>query len=197
MLKILLLDADGVLINGGSFSTHLEREYGIPRKRTQPFFLVPFKDCILGNTDLKEALAPHLPEWGWDKGVDAMLKFWFEAEHVIDEPLVAYAQQLRNKGVRCYVATNQERHRAAYMLNEMGFAKSFDGLFASAHLGHKKPDLTFYAKVMESLPGIAKEEVVFWDDTEQSVVAAREFGWKAETYTGFEEFEEKMKACIS
>ena len=193
MLKVLLLDADGVLITGGMFSAHLEREYGIPKERTLPFFMGPFKECILGNADLKEVLAPHLAEWRWDKGVDAMLKFWFEAEHVINEPLVAYVQTLRKQGIRCYVATNQERHRAAYLLNEMGFSTSFDGLFASAHLGHKKPDKAFYAKVMESLPDVKKEEVLFWDDSKENVDAAKEFGMQAEVYRSFEDFKEKME----
>ncbi|MGI8420041.1 MAG: HAD family hydrolase [Candidatus Levyibacteriota bacterium] len=136
MIKVILFDADGVLINGELFSEQLQREYNISTKKTISFFEGPFQACLTGNADLKEILAPYLKEWGWKKSVDDLLTYWFEAEHTIDEALVSYIQQLRLKGIKCYVATNQEKYRVAYMLKNMGFNDSFDKVYASAHLGY-------------------------------------------------------------
>lgn len=41
MIKVIIFDADGVLINGKLFSEHLEKDYGISRKQTK-FFLQMF-----------------------------------------------------------------------------------------------------------------------------------------------------------
>lgn len=193
MIKVILFDADGVLINGEKFSVNLEREYGISKEKTLPFFTGIFKECIIGNADLKEVIKPYLKDWGWEKSVEELLDFWFKSEHKIDEELVKYIQQLRQKGIQCYLATNQEKYRATYMLDKMGFKDCFDQVFASAHLGHKKPDLEFFSKVMEKLSEIKKDEVLFWDDTLENIEAAIQFGIKAEFYTNFQDFKEKMQ----
>jgi beta-phosphoglucomutase-like phosphatase (HAD superfamily) len=38
MIKVVLFDADGVLINTELFSVHLARDYGISMETTLPFF---------------------------------------------------------------------------------------------------------------------------------------------------------------
>ncbi len=60
MIKTILFDADGVLINGGQFSSHLEKDYGITREITAPFFTGPFIECLIGNADLKEVIPPYI-----------------------------------------------------------------------------------------------------------------------------------------
>lgn len=62
----------------------------------------------------------------------------------------------------------------------MGFEKALDGVFSSAHLGHKKPNKEFFEKVMRQLKSIRNEEVLFWDDQQKNVDAAKEFGFEAE-----------------
>lgn len=87
MIKSILFDADGVLINSERFSVHLARDYGIEADKTLPFFQGAFKACIVGNADLKEVIRPYLKEWGWEKSVDEFLDYWFKVEHKIDEVL--------------------------------------------------------------------------------------------------------------
>lgn len=77
--------------------------------------------------------------------------------------------------------------------------KIYDGVFSSAELGYKKPDLKFFEIVLEKLKFIddaEPDEVWFWDDEEKNVAAAREVGMKADVYRGFEEFEEKVKDLL-
>lgn len=192
MIEAILFDADGVLINGREFSFHLEKDYGITREITTPFFTGPFLECLVGKADLKEVLSPYIKEWGWKGSGDEFLEYWFKSEHIIDQDLIKYIQDLRKKGIKCYLATNQEKHRAQYMLDKMGFSTSFDKVYASSHLGHRKPDLEFFAKVMEDLGNIQKEAVLFWDDTPSHIDAAKGFGINAEIYTTFEDFKAKM-----
>lgn len=180
------------MVHGEMFSRVLEQRYGITHEQTQPFYMGIFNDAMVGKADLREIIEPFLKEWGWPKTVDDFLNEWFEYEHVLDEEIIEYIQKLRAKGIHCYVATNQEKYRAQYMIDKMGFGKSFEKLFASAHLGMMKPDQMYYKKVMDDI-GAKKDEVLFWDDREENIVGAKKFGIHAEVYENFETFKKTMK----
>jgi putative hydrolase of the HAD superfamily len=79
MIKVIIFDADGVLINTERrFSILLAEKYGIPLEKTLPFFNGPFQDCLIGKANLKETILPFLNTWGWKKGIDALLDIWFQ-----------------------------------------------------------------------------------------------------------------------
>jgi len=196
MIKVILFDADGVLINGEMFSNELERKYGIPNESTQPFFKGVFQECLIDAKDLKREIVPYLKKWGWKKSVQDYMNEWFAFEHKIDEPLVDYVQKLRAQGITCVVATNQEKYRTDYMLRKMGFKNNFDKVYASAHLGTRKPDQQFFENLLLDLPEIKKQEILFWDDSPGHVAAAKQFGINAELYTTFSNFKDKMKHYV-
>lgn len=145
---------------------------------------------------MKTVLPPFLKKWGWKKSLDDFLLYWHTSEHNIDEELIKYIKQQREKGIICCLATNQTKYRFAYILNEMGFAKVFDKVYASAHLGFRKPDLEFYQKVFDDLKVFNKNEIIFWDDDERNVKAAKEFGIYTELYVNFVDFKVKMQKYI-
>jgi len=151
MKPTFIFDADGVIISGKIFSKHLEDDFGITGEQTSEFFTGVFNDCLEGRADLKKEVEPFLSKWGWDKGVEAFLSYWFEAENVIDDRLIALIQKLRAYGVKCYVATNQENHRTNFMRKQMRFDEYFDGVYSSADLGSKKPNAVFYQKLIENI----------------------------------------------
>lgn len=196
MIKAVIFDADGVLINKGMFSEYLSREHNLDIEKLTTFFTGPFRKALTGKADLKKILKPHLKTWGWKESVDEFMKYWFTTGHEVDEELVEYIKDLRKKGIKCYLATNQEKYRIAYMLKNMGFDKIFDKVYTSTHLGHRKPDLKFFSKMMSDL-NFEKNEVIFWDDTVENVEAAREFGIKAEIYKDFKDFRNKMGIYFS
>ena len=196
MIKVLIFDADGVLINGDIFSKRFSKEYNIDISKINPFFDGPFKDCLIGKADLKEAIIPYLEEWGWKDGVDNFLEYWFSTEHSIDHELIDYIQEYRKNGIKCVMATNQEKYRAEYLFNKIGFVNSFDKMYVSAHLGHKKTNKEFFEKLVNDLDGIKKDEILFWDDDIENINTAKEFGINAELYTTFEDFKQKIKNYI-
>lgn len=192
MLKAMLFDVDGVLVNGEPFSQQLARDHGITQEMTAAFFRGPFSECLVGKADLKEEIASYLPQWGWQKSVNQFLADWFAYETRIDEALLSAIQQLRQHGLACYLATNQEGYRAAYILNEMGFAGKFDGMFSSASLGYMKHAPAFFMSVLDALPGIQAQEILFWDDSPGNVATARAVGMQAELYTNFLGYQKQM-----
>jgi putative hydrolase of the HAD superfamily len=186
MIGALILDADGVVINGDHAWDYFNREHGITRAMTQPFFRGPFLDCLVGKADLREVIAPYLVEWRWLGSVDAYLAAWFQAENHVDEGLMAVVASLRATGLPCYLATNQERYRTAYIQDKMGLGARLDGIFYSADVGFRKPQPEFFDAVAESLRPLAPESLLLLDDAEANVVAARACGWQAELYMSSE-----------
>jgi len=74
MVKALLFDVDGVVVNAKRFSQVLEEDYEISPKETLPFFRGKFLECLVGKADLKAELIPHLKQGGWDKSLEDFYK---------------------------------------------------------------------------------------------------------------------------
>lgn len=193
MIKVIIFDADGVLVHSKRrFSTTLAEKHGISLKSTLPFFNGPFQECLVGNSDLKEIILPYLDKWGWDKGVDTLLDYWFSLESQTDKLLIKYIKELRQKGVICLLATNNEKYRFKYMMSKMGLQKVFDKTYASAHLGHKKPNQSFFLKIYKELGKIDKKEILFVDDSIENIKGAKKFGINTEFYTTFDNLKKKI-----
>jgi len=109
MIKAVILDADGVINDGTLLS--LEEDFDIPSERLQRFFREAFPDCMIGKKDLKEAILPYLPEWGWQGTVDELLEYWFETGSNIHHEVWDIAKQLKDAGVPCI--SRQTRRRIA------------------------------------------------------------------------------------
>ena len=194
MISTVLQDVDGVLVVGEPFSDTLARDYGITLDMTATFFRGPFEQCLTGKADLKDSIASHLPGWGWHGSVDEFLTLWFTSGQQVDEALLATVQQWRREGIRCYLATNQERYRVDYLLTQSGLAGQFDGCFASCQLGYTKDHPAFFQAVLRALPDTQASEVLFWDDSPGNVATARAVGLHAEVYSTFDHFQQQMRA---
>lgn len=193
MIKVIIFDVDGVLIpSKRRFSIALAEKHDISLEKTLPFFTGPFQDCLIGGKDLKETVAPYLDEWGWDKGVDALLDYWFQLESEVNKDLIDYIQTIRAQGVVCFIATNNEKYRFKYMLDKLGFSSSFDKTYASAHLGHQKPSQHFFAKMFDELSEVEKDEILFVDDDKENIQGAKDFGFNTEFYTSLENLKDKI-----
>ncbi|MCX6752596.1 MAG: HAD-IA family hydrolase [Candidatus Nomurabacteria bacterium] len=196
MIKVIIFDGVGLITHQEPLSIALERDYGFSMKKMLPFFTGPLQECVAGRAELREIFPQYLNAWGWNKGMDAMLGYWFTRDHKIDKKMVSYIEGLKKKGIQCFLATNQEKNRFAYMLDKMDFAKIFDRTYCSAHLGHKKPSREFFSKIFKDLKDVKKEEILFWDDKAENVKGAKDFGFNAELYTSFENFEKKTKQYL-
>jgi putative hydrolase of the HAD superfamily len=184
MIKAILFDADGVVIAPHPyFSKRLQDEFGISSEKVLPFFKNEFKTCTIGKTDLKNEIAKYLPEWGWNKSLDEMLAIWFSGEKVVNEEILEIVDGLRLKGMKCYLASDNEKYRANYLVNEMGLEKHFDGMFFSCNLGCTKSEPQFYEKALAELK-LQPDGVMYWDDDPKNIEVAKIKGMDARVYEG-------------
>ncbi len=195
-VRLAIFDADGVVTSSKKFAEDLERDFGMKPELLQPFFEGPFQDALVGRADLKEVLEPYLKEWGWKKTVDEFVEYWFRSEEGVNTVVTDVISRLRASGIKCYLATNQEKYRLAYMRDVMGFKQVFNGLFSSADLGCKKPEPQFFDRLLKRIDPkreIPRREILFWDDSEANVTAAKEIGMQAYRYVDPLSFQEKMQ----
>ena len=196
MIRAVLFDADGVVVTPEKiFSQCLQEEYGVPEEELENFFHGDFQQCLVGQADLKELLRDKIGQWNWQGTVDELLDYWFCNESKTDERMLKAIEQLKAKGIKVYLATNQEKNRTEYFRKKMNFGEIFDGIFSSAYVGYKKEQPEFFKQVLENLKG-RPEEIAFWDDSPSHIESAKSLSIEAHLYKNFEEFRKQVKNLL-
>ncbi|WP_235432356.1 HAD family hydrolase [Nostocoides japonicum] len=174
----MLWDADGVLqhlTRGLPGWTELLDGLGGPGFAEAVFAAeVP---AMTGAETMRDCLARVLRDFpSADASVEDLLGVWESFE--VDEEAVALVEQTRALGVRCYLATNQQDHRAEYMRRVHGYDAWFDGVFYSSEVGAAKPAPLFFERALAGVAAhlgvgsIAPRTVGFVDDNAENVAAA-------------------------
>ena len=197
MIKAILFDCDGPVVSREfRFSRRLEKDYGITLEDTKDFFYGPFLLCETGKADLEEELKKVIETWGFVGSVKDLIKVWFETESKLDDDFLNFIKSLRDKSVKCFVSTDNEKYRSQYIWETLGLKNYFDGLFSSAHLGFLKSDIGFWEEAYKKISNYEKQEILVWDDEEPLVEQAKAFGFKSELYKDYESFILKMKNYV-
>lgn len=184
--RVILFDADGVLtIPEEFFSIIYSQEYGLDDTKFGEFFTGVFQEAIEGKADLKELIVANQDTWHWQGNIDDLLNKWFESENNIDQRSLAIVEELKQKQLPVYLATNQEKYRGEYFKQKM-FPDMFDGYFISNELGYRKPDPKFFTKIIATLKekhfDLKPQEIIFFDDTPSHVEGAKSVGIDAYLY---------------
>lgn len=198
MITTILYDVDQTLINSPwhNFTNTYTKEFGVLYEDMLPFFVGPLKKCQTGKADMKVELLPYLSKWKWKGSVEELLTYWFTAENSIDARLLWHIRELRKKGIRCYVATNNEPYRTGYLWETLDLQSEFEDIFASGAVGFFKNQPEFWANVLRKVEG-KKETTLLWDNDPENVEVAAKFGLKAEVYTDFDTYKNKTEALTS
>lgn len=184
MQRCLMLDVDGVLINGRpedgrSWATDIERDLGIaPDRLVSVFFAPHWDDIVTGRKALPEVLEACLPDLTPTVSAPAFIDYWFAKDSAVDQRVLADCRALRRTGTRVFLATNQEHLRSEFLMTDLALRDHVEGIVYSARVGARKPDRAFFdAAVKHS--GAWPEDTLLVDDTKANVEAARDAGWGA------------------
>jgi putative hydrolase of the HAD superfamily len=180
----LMLDVDGVLVSGRpkdgrAWASDLDADLGVSQVDLQKAFFVPYcSDIVTGRRGLAELLKAALATIAPDVSHHDLIDYWFTNDSGLDLAVIASLDLQRERGIKVYLATNQEHLRAGYLMNTLGLSEHCDGIYYSAAIGFQKPDRQFFQHVAVS-SGIAANQLLLLDDLAGNVVAARDAGWQA------------------
>ena len=191
LTPILAVDVDGVLLDPsrgglGPWGNAVRDRLGIDRSALRDAFFLPYWDEIVtGHTAIEPPLSRALGELGTSASVDEVLACWFEADFVVDEPVVAAVRAWADQGVTVVLATNQEPRRLAFLRERLGAVLPLTAVLGSAELGVVKGDDRFWsaAAAQLALPADAPRPVLLDDDL-GNVTVARRCGWGGVHFAG-------------
>lgn len=195
MIKVALFDLDGVVIVGRDrlFSQRAVEDLNVSNEQIMEFFNKDFRECSFGRADLKEKLGPYLIKWNYKGSVDDFLNYWFSGEGVVDMEVINYVLGLREKGIKCFIATRQEKYRKKYLLEVVGLQKYFDGIMCTCDIGFDKWETGYWDYVFKDL-SVKPEEIIFFCDSQKNIEYSTKLGVQAYLYTGFSVLKERMKS---
>jgi len=185
-IKAILFDADGVLQR----PTVWWREALLP--------LLGAADIAEVDTFLREILETELAHLCVPNGFDAALletlTRWNCSERFADaakvlnsirfyDDVIEVVRVLRQAGMPCHIASNQQAGRAQHMSECLGYKALFAEEFYSCRVGFAKPDVAYFNRVLELLD-LPSQCVLFIDDREENVAAAKRAGLAAVVYNG-------------
>ncbi|MGH3260717.1 MAG: HAD family hydrolase [Trebonia sp.] len=180
-IRHVMFDADGVLQElPGGWTAVAEPYFG---ERALEFLERAYEaelPTLAGQGDHLAALAEVLADFEVDATVaDVFRGIWLSM--VPADASFAVVRALRERGYGVHLGTNQERHRAVHMREVLGYDALFDVSCYSCELGAAKPDQAFFTEAARRI-GADPAAILFIDDSEPNVAAARATGLSAEQW---------------
>lgn len=98
---------------------------------------------------------------------------------------VRLLEALKARDVPVFALTNFGAQNFPLSVAQFPFLETFDRRYVSGEMGMAKPDPAIYA-ALEADCGVAPGRLLFADDREENVTAARDRGWQAHLFNGSE-----------
>jgi epoxide hydrolase-like predicted phosphatase len=118
-----------------------------------------------------------------------------------NEPMIAYLRELRGRGLRLAMLTNNVREwEPQWRAKLPDIDEIFELVVDSAFVGMRKPEPEIYELTLERLGGVAPGDCVFIDDLDVNCEAARALGMRAvlfeETGTAIAAVERELALAV-
>ncbi|MGB8877137.1 MAG: HAD family phosphatase [Solirubrobacteraceae bacterium] len=127
--------------------------------------------------------------------LDGFGEVWFQQLEA-NEALIAYMRELRGRGYKLAICTNNVREWEARWRAMVPVDEIFDVVVDSAFVGTRKPEPQIYRITLERL-GATPEATLFIDDTEVNCDGARQLGMTAVRFRRTEQAIEEIEAVLA
>lgn len=188
MISTLLFDIDGVIIQyEKQFTETLDDSiYKNPVDVISEFYNGQINvECDKGYKDPVKEIELFTKKIGWAGSSEEYLihQYTFESQY-IDYELLHNIKLFRKKGFKCYIASNQNNFRKAFLKKVMKAEEVFDNSFFSCDFGFVKPERKYweciYQKLLKDNPKLEKSDILFLDDSFKNIESAADFGITAQ-----------------
>lgn len=183
MVKAVIFDLNGVFIQSPKLSDRFQERFGIPASDFLPVLKeIMAKVRLPGAGDAFAYWQPYLDVWGAKLSKEEFFKFWFSAEKEVPE-MISLARDLKIRGVKVFILSNNFVERAAYYNANFPFLKEvIDTLSYSWQTGFVKPNPEAYKKVLAD-NNLKPGECVYFDDAQENASVAQSLGMRAFHFT--------------
>ncbi len=178
---LVVWDFDGVLNAEppqGPFAwvADLDRDLGLSPQAFREFLYQPGQAAkvLRGALSLEAALADWLTGQPTEVTAETLLTHWLQAEDRPDPEVIAW---LESSPQRAVIGTNNPAPRADYIMQDMGFTRHVETIFASGPMGVAKPDPGFFAHI-ERWAGLTPPQILLIDDNRENIASAARRGWQ-------------------
>lgn len=186
MIKEVIFDLNGVFLESPKLSDRFSLDYGVDKDE----FLGALKQ-IMDQVRQPNAPAtfslwqPYLNKWGLKLSEKEFYDYWFSGEHLVPE-LLDFARELKTKGLRMSILSNNFRERTTYYRDHFPeLFSEFDGVYFSWETGFVKSQPEAYENVLKR-QNLTADECIFFDDSPKNVELAQSLGIKSQVYGGLE-----------
>lgn len=184
-IDAVIFDIGNVLIEWHP-ETYYDRTIGEDRRKAMfaAVDLHGMNDRVDMGEGFKEVIyetAEHYPEWR------AEIRDWHDNWIQLAQPMIPRSvrllRALRAKGVPVFALTNFGVESYAYAQTQYDFLNEFDREYVSGRLQVIKPAVAIYEAV-ENDSGISPDRLLFADDRDDNIEAAKARGWHTHLFEG-------------
>jgi 2-haloacid dehalogenase len=141
-----------------------------------------------------EAMAVAKAEYPhWADIFDSYTERWAETLRGSHEETVALLRELKDRGTPLYALSNWSAEMFPHAEEKYEWLDWFDGIVVSGRVGLIKPDRDIFDFLLSAYE-LRAEDLLFIDDHEPNVVAARSYGINAHHYTGAQALRQELVA---
>jgi putative hydrolase of the HAD superfamily len=195
MIKAIVFDLDGMIhFTETLWSREFSRKYGVPMQFLDDFFANEFQECVVGKADAKVELRKHIERWDPTFSIDLVFESWFNYGRT-DTDMLQLASQLKKKGIKVFLCTNNERHRMDHFQMKHRFDEIFDEVISSSRYGHKKPQEAIF-RIIERKAGAEAGKILFCDDDDENCDAAEKLGFRVHRFRDIDGFKLELSGLI-
>ena len=178
-IRAIVFDIGGVLeyTEPMTFDARWEKELGLEEAALLNRMLKEWHGGSIGTVSLEEVERKLAEISGMSESQlhDYMEEMWASYLGTLNNELYDYFKSLRPKYQTAILSNSfvgaREREQDAYQMSE-----SCDFILYSHEVGLQKPNPAFYGLMIERL-GVLPQEVIFVDDREVLIQAAKDLGW--------------------
>jgi len=182
MIRWVAFDLDGVVIPTEQSFHEFSARFGVTLDQIRGFFGAHGEATLLGEADLFALLPAAMREWGVRAELEHFSNSWFTSISRVDPAVSVIVDQVQKAGLRCCAATNQDNRRAEFLEAHTEIPELFPVRVYSCHIGAAKPQQAYFEKA-EGMIRAEPGEILFLDDKQENLDAARARGWHAERAT--------------
>lgn len=193
MIKVIIFDLNGVVIQSPKFSDIFCVKFGVPVEN----FLPALKEIMakVRQPNAGSAFAywkPYLDKWGTTLSEKEFFDFWFSSEKENTE-MTELAKNLRQRGIKLFILSNNFAERTKYYDEHFPFLKElFEKVYYSWQTGFIKPDPRALKNLLDE-NNLKPEECAYFDDSEANIQVATNLGIKSFIFRNAKNTEEITK----